>query len=296
MRITELLHQGLDALPRGDDGSLLSARAAVYVLDQVVSYEYTAPIHDVRQRLMIVPRPRHGDQTRVAHLLDVAADGAPAERVATSADEFGNEVVDVHADGVATSLRFALRALVRRDRQQPQIHEWRVPAPAVTTLTRPDEALDDAARGIAGAGARADVAALAERICAAVHESFTYRHGVTGVRTTAAQAWAGRVGVCQDMAHVMIAMCTSLGVAARYVSGHLVGDGASHAWVEVHDPDRGSVVSVDPTHARRTDLRYVVTAVGRDYADVAPTSGTYVSRDGTGRLAVSKRIRLADVA
>ena len=48
--------------------------------------------------------------------------------------------------------------------------------------------------------------------------------------------------------------------------------------------------------ARRTDLRYVVTAVGRDYGDVAPTSGTYVSRHGKGKLAVRKRIRLADVA
>jgi transglutaminase-like putative cysteine protease len=93
----------------------------------------------------------------------------------------------------------------------------------------------------------------------------------------------------------MIAMCASLGVPARYVSGHLVGDGASHAWVEVYDADRRSVVSVDPTHARRTDLRYVVTAVGRDYGDVAPTSGTYVSRHGKGKLAVRKRIRLADV-
>ncbi|MFT3852490.1 MAG: transglutaminase family protein [Ilumatobacteraceae bacterium] len=291
MRIVELLHEELDALPCGDDASLLSARAAVYVLDQIVSYEYTAPIRDARQRLMIVPRPRHGDQTRVAHRLDLVADDRPAERVERRVDEFGNEVVDVHADGVAASLRFSLRALVRRDRRRPEIHEWRSPVPAVTALTQPDEALRDAARGVAGD----DVTALAERMCDLVHQAFTYRHGETGVRTTAAQAWAGRVGVCQDMAHVMIAMCASRGVAARYVSGHLVGDGASHAWVEVHDPARRAVVSVDPTHARRTDLRYVVTAVGRDYADVAPTSGTYVSRGATGSLAVSKRIRLADV-
>jgi len=293
MRIAELLHEDrLDALPRGDDGSLLSARTAVYVLDQVVGYEYTAPIRAVRQRLMIVPRPRHGDQTRVAHRLDVTADDAPAQRVGQRVDEFGNDVVDIHADGVTSSLRFSLRALVRRDRQRPPIHEWRSPVPMTTRLTEPDEAISAAAHDLG----IVDATDLAERMCDFVHESFTYRHGDTSVRTTAAEAWAGRHGVCQDMAHVMIAMCASLGVPARYVSGHLVGDGASHAWVEVYDADRRSVVSVDPTHARRTDLRYVVTAVGRDYGDVAPTSGTYVSRNGKGRLAVRKRIRLADVA
>ena len=100
----------------------------------------------------------------------------------------------------------------------------------------------------------------------------------------------------EPLEHSSFDIGASLGVPARYVSGHLVGDGASHAWVEVYDADRRTVVSVDPTHARRTDLRYVVTAVGRDYGDVAPTSGTYVSRHGKGKLAVRKRIRLADVA
>ena len=62
---------------------------------------------------------------------------------------------------------------------------------------------------------------------------------------------------------------------ARYVSGHLLGEGASHAWVEVRAD--GRTVAYDPTHARETDLRYVTVAVGRDYRDVAPTAGTYRS-------------------
>ena len=95
---------------------------------------------------------------------------------------------------------------------------------------------------------------------------------------------------------MMIAMCASLGVAARYVSGHLVGDGASHAWVEVLDHRRTRSIAIDPTHNRNTDLRYVRTAVGRDYSDVAPTTGTFVSDACRGRLRVSKRMRLADIA
>ena len=69
---------------------------------------------------------------------------------------------------------------------------------------------------------------------------------------------------------MMIAMCRSQGIPARYVSGHLLGEGASHAWVEVRDrvPDAPSPTT-RPTPAV-TDLRYVTVAVGRDYRDVAP--------------------------
>ena len=64
-----------------------------------------------------------------------------------------------------------------------------------------------------------------------------YAHGVTGVKTTAAEAFALRQGVCQDYAHVMLALCRACGLPARYVSGHLLGEGGTHAWVEVLLPD-----------------------------------------------------------
>ncbi len=130
------------------------------------------------------------------------------------------------------------------------------------------------------------LAESADALSNMIRDSFEYAHDVTGVRTTASEAWQLRAGVCQDMAHVMIAMCSSLGIAARYVSGHLVGDGASHAWVEIADPAHGRVVAIDPTHRRRTDLRYVTTATGRDYRDVAPTSGTYRGEGARATLTV----------
>ena len=52
---------------------------------------------------------------------------------------------------------------------------------------------------------------------------------------------------------------------------------------------------IDPTHRRRTDLRYITTATGHDYRDVAPTSGTYSGSGGQGRLRVRKVVRLVDV-
>jgi transglutaminase-like putative cysteine protease len=50
----------------------------------------------------------------------------------------------------------------------------------------------------------------------------------------------------------------------------------------------------DPTHASRGGLGYVTIAVGGDYSDVAPTSGTYMS-SARGRLLTSKRVTLTDL-
>lgn len=103
-----------------------------------------------------------------------------------------------------------------------------------------------------------------------------YVPGSTTVETDAATAFAGRVGVCQDYAHVMIALAHMCGLAARYVSGHLAGEGGTHAWVEIlaATPD-GEVVAwgFDPTHDRAVGLDYLFIAAWRDYSDVAPTSG-----------------------
>src|SRR4029077_4417299 len=74
---------------------------------------------------------------------------------------------------------------------------------------------------------------LADGINDWVYQSMTYQYGVTGVRTTAAQALALGSGVCQDYAHVMLAVCRACGLPSRYVSGHLLGQGGTHAWVEV---------------------------------------------------------------
>lgn len=66
-----------------------------------------------------------------------------------------------------------------------------------------------------------------------VYQYMTYTKGVTNVKTTSEEAAALKKGVCQDYAHVMIALCRMEGLTARYVTGFLIGEGESHAWVEV---------------------------------------------------------------
>ena len=290
--VAEFLHdERLESLPADyDRATLLAAGRAVYVIHQTVSYDYTAPVRDLRQRLVILPRARHGDQRRVGHRVDVRTEGDTCVR--WRVDHFGNTVLHATAPSVERSIEFRTRAVLVRTPKKPTPSSWRNLGPAETQLTAPDDAIRAAAAAL---GPVTDIAATADAMADMIREAFEYSHDVTGVRTTAAQAWQLRAGVCQDMAHVMIAMCASLGIRARYVSGHLIGDGASHAWVEVHDPARDAVVAIDPTHRRRTDLRYVTTATGRDYRDVAPTSGSYRAVGSHGTLRVRKSIRLAEI-
>ena len=115
-----------------------------------------------------------------------------------------------------------------------------------------------------------------------IHDEFRYQPAVTNVHTKMSEALRLRQGVCQDFAHVMIGLCRSLKIPARYVSGYLYngpadqlkGAQASHAWVEVYVPEHGWC-GLDPTNSRLADGHYVKVAVGRDYADVSPLKGTY---------------------
>jgi transglutaminase-like putative cysteine protease len=140
----------------------------------------------------------------------------------------------------------------------------------------------DARRGIVEAGL-----ALATRI----HDRFKYDGSATTVETTPAEAFEKRHGVCQDFAQIMIAGLRGVGLPAAYVSGYLrtvpppgkprlVGADATHAWVVIWcGPQRGWI-GFDPTNACLMGGDHIITAMGRDYADVAPIDGVFTGQDG----------------
>jgi len=116
----------------------------------------------------------------------------------------------------------------------------------------------------------------------AIYDSFEYESGITQVHSPIEVALRGRQGVCQDFSHVMIAVARQWGIPARYVSGYMYHRGnrdrseadATHAWVEAWFPSLGWV-GFDPTNNVLAEERHVRAAVGRDYADVPPTRGTF---------------------
>jgi len=275
-------HRGLD---------LDAARRVTYVIQQSFRYDYDAPVRSLRQRLVVIPPARHGSQYRRGHLLEV--DGAPARRYLRR-DAHGNVVAWVSSGSVERAVEFRLAAVVERVRgDRPAMLSAAALRNPCLLRSTPLTAADDRLRALAGdlGGPGRTAQETAERVCAAVHRAISYRDGVTSVRTTAAEALAGGRGVCQDFAHVMLALCRLLRVPARYVSGHLLGQGGTHAWVETLVPKgRGAVaVAFDPCNNRRAGSDYVTVATGRDYCDVAPTSGCYIGT-AAGRLTADRRV------
>jgi transglutaminase-like putative cysteine protease len=275
-----------------------AADRVTYLLQQSFRYDYAEPVAALRQRLVVVPPSRHGSQHRRAHTLTAA--GARARRY-LSRDRHGNVIAWWRAERVAEAVEFRLAAVVERVRGDgpPVLPAEALRSPALlapTRLTAPDPRLRDlAARAAADAGdaggGAGGPAERAERVCQLVHEAVSYQHGVTTVRTTAAQALAAGRGVCQDSAHVMLAVCRILGLPTRYVSGHLLGEGGTHAWTEVIVPHGAAATAVafDPCNGRRAGGGYVTVATGRDYSDVAPTSGSYVGT-ADSRLTTGRRV------
>ncbi len=287
LRAPLLDHRGLD---------LSSVQHVNYVLQQSFRYEYDAPVESLRQRLVIVPPDRHGNQYRRAHLLEV--NGAPVRR-RLRRDSYGNVVAWLRAERVPEAIEFRLVAVLERIRDDgPAVLEpGALRSPRLlrpTPFTAADERLRAMAADILRQTARPggeDPEETAQRICTAVFEAISYEYGITSVTTTAAEALAAGRGVCQDFAHVMLALCHLLGLPARYVSGHLLGQGGTHAWVEgiVPRAGRAEAIAFDPCHGRRTDGGYVTVATGRDYSDVAPTSGSYIGTS-PGRLTAGRRV------
>jgi transglutaminase-like putative cysteine protease len=149
--------------------------------------------------------------------------------------------------------------------------------PTVRT-TVPPRLLKKARKASAGL----DPHGTAVAVSALVADQVAYLPGVTGVNTSAAEAWAQGAGVCQDIAHVTIALLRGLGLPTRYVSGYLHPEreaelhrpvaGQSHAWVEYW---AGDWCGYDPTNRTRPDESHVVVGRGRDYDDVTPHKGIY---------------------
>lgn len=273
-------------------------RWTAYLIHQHLRYEYPGLIHDLRQRLMIIPPERHGGQRLVTHKLEISSAAAVT---APTHDEFGNLVLTVGVPEVDRRIDFTAWIVIERDATADPVivspatyanPAFRTPSP----LTEPDDAIRAAAAALQAEGGTPE--ALAMRINAWVHAHLAYEYGITSVKTTAAEALALGKGVCQDAAHIMLAICRLCDLPARYVSGHLLGEGGSHAWVEVLVPLPGgqeyAALPFDPTHGNRPGLNYITIAVGRDYGDVAPTSGTFRAPFG-GHLSTSKRAGLTDI-
>jgi transglutaminase-like putative cysteine protease len=128
-----------------------------------------------------------------------------------------------------------------------------------------------------------EVEAALDALALDINDRFEYQAETTDVYTGVAEVLKLRRGVCQDFAHLYVAVGRAMGIPTRYVSGYVVpggdrlGAAATHAWAEAWVPGRGWI-GYDPTNPIKVGPQHVAVAVGRDYQDVAPTRGVFVGR------------------
>ena len=227
-------------------------------------------------------------------VLNSSLDIEPSTSVNQYVDYFGTRVAAFDVLSPHQALTITARSLVEV-RPRPIEHAditWEQlaseSARSITTVeqltqtrrTTPHAEVAELARAIAAQHDRPGPAAHA--IVEAVGDAIDYMQGVTGVHSTAVDAWEARKGVCQDIAHIAIGALREVGIPARYVSGYLhpkpsaeVGEavtGESHAWVEWF---AGDWQGFDPTNNIEIGDRHVLVGRGRDYNDVPPLRGVY---------------------
>src|SRR2546427_12770570 len=243
-------------------------------------YRYSGPIAETVMEVRL--RPMDGNGQRCLEFgLDVSAGIEPR----SYRDGYGNNVHYFNVVRPHTRLHVTSRSVVEtgveldaepgEDMVQDFLR-FRSPVkdvPGVRELA--------AVQPIADPGSAVDVQRALDELTLAISRDFDYDRKVTNVYSAVDEVLALRAGVCQDFAHLFIAVARAMGVPARYVSGyiHLRGDKtsftASHAWAEAWVTGRGWI-GFDATHPVRTTPHHVRLAVGRDYTDAAPTRGIYV--------------------
>jgi transglutaminase-like putative cysteine protease len=272
-------------------------------IEHSTRYRYSGPIAETVMEVRLRPMDGLG-QRCLQFKLEVSSGIEPR----TYRDGYGNNVHYFNLVRPHTGLSVTGRSVVEtggdlsNDPGENLVHDflrYRSPVkdvPGVRELARNHP--------ISDASSASDVEHALDELTLAISRDFAYDRAVTNVYTAVDDVLALRAGVCQDFAHLFIAVARAMGVPSRYVSGYIhqpraAGDGAaqapgnvataSHAWAEAWVPGRGWV-GYDATHPVRTSEHHVRLAVGRDYSDAAPTRGIYVG-SATGSMDVRVRTR-----
>jgi transglutaminase-like putative cysteine protease len=264
----------------------VGSRLSRYAIAHSSRHRYPAVAQRSRNVVRLQPR-----KTRAQALEHFHLDVTPDAELSSSVDYFGNTVwlVSVeapHLELVITAhseVSVMPEAEVRLERpwerqrlERDPALEFALSSPRVPRLP----AIAELARTLEVEAGDGEALYQAMR---RLPEHLAYLRGATSVMTSVADVLERRVGVCQDFAHVMLALCRYLGWPARYVSGYWVPDRdlgtlESHAWVEVATPE-GEWVGLDPTYATVVRDQHVCAAVGRDYDDAAPLHGVFVAAE-----------------
>jgi len=247
-------------------------------------YHYDVPPTGVTQLLQLTPR-NHDGQYVLNWRIDLSEDCLLHQHE----DAFGNITHSFSAEGPFDALSVTVAGEVDTHDTHSVVSGALERFPAslflrVTALTRADAAIADFAQNTRAA-AGSDRLVLLHALLKALYLEIKFDTDPTHVATTAAEAFALRRGVCQDLTHIFIAAARQLGIPARYIGGHfhradgVTAQEAGHAWAEAYVENLGWV-GFDPTNGIGTTEAHVRVAVGLDYLGAAPVRGTRYGGSG----------------
>jgi transglutaminase-like putative cysteine protease len=274
-------------------------------------FRYDTPVSESLMEVRMHPRTE-GYQRCISFNLSVD----PRARVNSYRDYLGNSVHHFDVPGKHTELRILAESMVEMEEPAPLPEAldasawddldalvsagdyWETLHPS--QFASPSEALTGLIHELK-VQRRDDPLTFLRELNSAVHEWFEYVPKATRVDSPIDHAIENRKGVCQDFAHILIALVRHVRIPCRYVSGYVHPregspahgrDGATHAWVEALVPGHGWL-GFDPTSNLIAGARHIRTALGRDYADVPPTRGIFKGA-AASELTVSVRVAPSD--
>jgi len=282
-----------------------------YSIRHLTRFIYDTPVRESVMEVRTQPRSE-GHQRCLSFELTVQ----PRARIMAYRDHLGNVVHHFDIPAQHEQLTITAEALVdlatppdlpdvldadmweRLDQEiaAGDFWEWLQPS----HFARPSALLHELAAEFV-ATRRDDPLTVLRELNSGIYNAFSYSPQSTRVDSPIDDALRNRKGVCQDYAHIMIALVRELGIPCRYVSGYLFhrvedadrsAEDATHAWVEAWLPDLGWI-GFDPTNNLIAKHRHIRAAVGRDYNDVPPTRGVYKG-GSTSELEVAVQVLPAD--
>ena len=280
----------------------------LYEIEHVSHYLYASPVRHSILSLCLKPR-----NDRLQRLFSYEVITNPQAHLSSETDFYGNtkQIMNIYQEHQA--LEITSRAVVECSPppSMPDFSDvgaweeilswrdsfryWEFTHPSA--FARPSPTLSSFLKEL-DAGPGDDPLQSLIQLSGTLFQRFRYVPGATSVLSPIEHILETGQGVCQDYAHVMIAIARTWHIPARYVSGYLYlatsGESrqmASHAWLECLLPNLGWI-GFDPTNNCTADERYVRVAIGRDYQDVPPVRGVLMG-GGKSRLEVSIHVRKA---
>jgi transglutaminase-like putative cysteine protease len=284
--------------------------AMIYSIRHITGFAYQPAVRESVMEVRMQPRSE-GTQRCLNFYLDVS----PHASIMVYRDFLGNTIHHFDIPGSQAQINITAKAIVEvQPIPPPQAAEacnwndfdtqvdlgdyWEMLLPSRYACST--EALEQFARELNLKRGASPLKTLLE-LNQAIYKAFDYVPNSTKVDSPIDDALRSRGGVCQDFAHIMIALVRQLRMPCRYISGYLCHDtkvpdrspqGATHAWVEAFLPPLGWV-AFDPTNNLVASDRHIRVAIGRDYADVPPTRGVYRG-EATSELSVGVYVSTVD--